>query len=340
MPVDTIGELPSHPPVEAGPKPPPIPEANKEVSPRQKAITAILDGASLIKTNVQAPDSKIFLEQLDRNELNSDGLKAFFSSMDAIGDEKAKEIGGEAAKDMRVKVGDQMLTLEKWKVALAAVKNPDGSQTDAQKIQQQELENGVFAYSFPEAIEKSSENASIPKEKSAEDKIITDSIKTFEGKIKMAREQGASSEELEETLVLLRLAEKANGEGGVILKHEALRSLSADYKVQGIDNLINDLQEKVQPALDKVASLMEHNKAQEFLTAVGEGKLEDMISKGKLFKVEGMRELLFGESFTEKELKEAMTLDSKKKWKNSLLFALMVMMVGGVSVGQELIKTQ
>ncbi len=347
-----ISDLPSHPqPAEVVSKAI-SPEASKEASPREKAQIAITSGADIItekKNNgfFNTPDkvdakrnAENFLGQVETKALNSDGLKAFFISMDSVGGEEAGEIIKAASENMQVKVGSQMLTLDKWKDELSKARNPDGSQTDAQKIQEQELQNGVWGYSFPETTEKPAENVNIPKEKSPEDQVISDSIDSFEAKIKRAKEQGISSEELEETLVLLKLAEEAEGDAGVIIKSEALKSLLADYKMEGIGEIIDGLEERKQPALDKIVSLMGEDKGQEFIAAVKEGKLEDLIREGKLFKVEGMRELLFGQGFTEKDLKEIVSPDNKKKWKSGLLLALMIMMVGSVTVGQESIKTQ
>lgn len=343
-----ISDLPSHPPpAEVVPKAMSV-ETSKEASLREKAQMAIASGADLITEKSKffdTPDkvdakrnAEKFLEQVGKKALDSDGLKAFFISMDSVGGEEAGKISEAASEDMLVKVGDRMLSYEDWKEELNTAKNPPDGTPDPQKIQ--ELEEGVFGYSFPETTEEPAENINIDKEKSPEDQVISDSIDSFEAKIKRAKEQGISSEELEETLVLLKLAEEAEGDAGVIIKSEALKSLLADYKMEGIGEIIDGLEERKQPALDKIVSLMGEDKGQEFIAAVKEGKLEDLIREGKLFKVEGMRELLFGQGFTEKDLKEIVSPDNKKKWKSGLLLALMIMMVGSVTVGQESIKTQ
>lgn len=178
-------------------------------------------------------------------------------------------------------------------------------------------------------------------EKSPEDIVISRYRKSFEDEFKKAEERGDvpkdQMEKIEETLILLRLAEEANGDAGVIFKHIALKNLAEEHAEQGLDNVIDTLQEKVPAAIDKVCELMDADKALEFRNAIEDGKLEDLVKSGKLLKVEGMRELLFGKDFTEEKLKEILRVDKKKKWKDPFLLALIILLIGPMELGKEVV---
>lgn len=179
-------------------------------------------------------------------------------------------------------------------------------------------------------------------EKSPEDMEIANKIaqyrKLFEKKFETARTQNAPlSDEDSQTLIMLRLAEAANGDEGVILKHLALKNLRDDHGEQRLDGAVNDLQEKASAAIDKVSELMDKAKAEEFRKAIEEGKLGDLIKEGKLLKIEGIRELLFGKDMTEEKLKEILRIDKKKNWKNPLLLALIILLIGPMELGKEVV---
>lgn len=274
---------------------------------------------------------------------NSKSLRAIFETLEVAG-EDGKEISQAASENLFVKVGNgenaRNLTLDEWRAELEAAKKPaDGTSPDSQKIQ--ELENGVFGYSFPKNSTRD-ESESTPKEKSQEDISITEYRKSFEEKFKLAKARGDTPkeqmEQIEQTLILLRLAEEANGDAGVIFKHEALKNLAEEHGAQGLNNVIDTLQEKVPAAIEEVCGLMDPDKAEEFRNAIEEGKLGDLIKEGKLLKVEGLRQLFFGKEFTEEKLREI--LNKKRKWKDPLLLALIILLIGPVTLGQETFKTR
>lgn len=350
MPSEGV-EIPSHPPAEAAPSVASSPEAKKEVSDRQRAKNAVAEGAGFIKSKYDTgffdagnkidakKDAEKVLGQVGGNNLDSDGLKAFFKSMSAIGGE-TDEVSKKAAENMRVKVGDRMLTLDEWRAELEAAQKPvDGRAPDPETVK--ELEDGVFAYSFPKTTDENPESASIPKEKSPEDKLVDQEIvrckKLFEQRVK---EQGDNPNEKDlQAFVLLSFAEEAKGEAGIVVKHEALRNLRDEHGRQELDGAINDLQKKVPDAIEKVCKLMPAEMALEFRNAVAEGELAKMIENGKLSKIEGMRELLFGKDFKEEDFKKILELGKKKKWKNALLLALVIMLIGPVEFGKQAVET-
>ena len=176
----------------------------------------------------------------------------------------------------------------------------------------------------------------------SQENILSLHRKSFEEQFRLAQERGnipkEQMEQMEQTFIMLRLAEEAKGDAGAILKHLALKNLQDHHGIQGLEVVASNLKAKAEEAIDTVHNFIsksDETMANEFSRASKEGKLEDMIRLGKLFKVEGMRNLLFGKDMTEKKLKEVLQIDKKKKWNNLLLLALIIMLIGPVELGKE-----
>jgi len=344
-------EIPLHPSEATAAQTPLSPEVNKEVLASQRVKEALGKGVDLIKDKKDSvffdagdkadakKDVETVLTQAEQRKLDSDGLRAFFSATSSIGAE-AIDIEKAASENMRIKVGNRILTLDQWRAELNVLRNPpDGAPVDPQKAEEikqkiSELEAGDFAYEFVQ-------EESAKQEKSPEDIVISRHRKSFEEQFKKAEERGdVPKEQLEkigETLVMLRLAKEANGEAGIILKHLALKNLEENHGAQGLDDSIENLGKQAAESMNKVYELMEPGKAEEFRNAIKEGKLEDLITSGKLLKIERMRELLFGKDMTEAKLKEILDLNKKKKWGNALLTVLIIMLIGPMELGKQVV---
>jgi len=243
-----------------------------------------------------------------------------------------------------VQEGDKTVrySISEFEEKLETIKN-DSSLSEEQKKEKSEQLKQEARCGFlteKEQAQSTQEN----QEKSPEDILISGHRKLFEKKFKEAEERGDTpKEQLEqlekigETLVMLRLAEEANGEAGIILKHLALKNLEENYGAQGLGDSIENLGKQAAESINKVCERMEPGKAEEFRNAIKEGKLEDLITSGKLPKIEGMRELLFGKDFTEEKLKEILDLNKKKKWGNALLLALLILLIGPIEMSKQVV---
>jgi len=256
-------------------------------------------------------------------------------------DAEAQEINSFFTQNLKVdaKEGDKTMrySISEWEAKLETIQNDLSLSEEDRNTKIQQLKQEATCGFL---VQKEDTQEQKVQDKSPEDILISGHRKSFEKKLKEAEERGDTPKEqmekIGETLVMLRLAEETNGEAGIILKHLALKNLEENHGAQGLGDLIDNLGKQAEESINKVCELMESGKAEEFRNAIKEGKLADLITSGKLPKIEGMRELLFGKDFTEEKLKEILELNKKKKeWKNTLLFALLLLALGPVEFMKE-----
>lgn len=341
-----ISDIPS---VEATPKAASSPEANKEISAKQRTIDTLNKGLDLIRSKkasgfFDTPDkadaktsAETALTQEDeQKKLDSDGLKSFFKTTASMGTD-AVEIENAAAENMKVRVVgdnvDEMLSLAEWREAL----NPaDGAKPSEERIRQ--LESGRFGYVFPEEAKvKSPEDGIADK---AVDATIKDNLARIKNEIDQRKKNGAEITTSEQRqLLMLGLADIANGPAGPRIKYEALQMLKG-LGYGGLDTQIMRLDGQLEAADEALANFL---KSKNYTLEAVAGKLkngglEALIAEGKLGNMEGFEELIFGDKMEEGKLEEILDPDRKKKRKDLLLSILGILVAGVMPLGQELTK--
>lgn len=337
-------EIPSHLPAEAAPSTVvSFPEGNKDVSDRQRAKNAVAQGVGLIKSKRDSgffdagdkvdakKDAEKVLDQVGENNLDSDGLRAFFNSMPTIGGETA-EVSKIAAEHMRVKVGGEgnarFLTLGEWRAELEAAQKLTGNPPDPKRIK--ELEDGVFAYSFPKATQENPESPNVLKEKLPEDKIISDQLSRLEEKLDKTGKLEGKEQQL---LRILRIAEKSKSEARPVIQAQALKLL----KESGTVGLDETFQKASQSVSQKISGGMDYLKEQGLsegdieigLKMLGTEEAEKILSQwGKEF---------VGQELSKEEINELVATEKKKGLKDGVLLALLLAAIGPMELGKELV---
>ncbi len=274
----------------------------------------------------------------DVNPESSQSLEAVLDSLKLVGGEEATATYEAIAKYVKVKIAEgdteKLYILDEWQEKLAQATPEEGVRLKGE---------GLYGFVFPEESQQDQpdKQAQLAQEKSPEEieiaKAISEYREFFEKRVKA--QGGNPSEEDMQTFVMLSFGQAANGEAGVIFKREALKNLAEERGVQNLESKIGYLEQQMSNSISKVSSLMENQGkaelAKEFGDAVKNGNLMEVIERGKLTKVEGMRELIFGKDFKEEDLNKLLDLGKKNKWKSPLLLALAIMLGAVVEFGKE-----
>lgn len=332
-------------------------EVLAKMRPREKASKSLGAAKGLIQEKIDkgdfAGDDKKEIREKAENALrypgkegdpeNGKNLRAIFETLAVIGQD-GKEISQSASENMSIKIGNgesaRTLTLDEWRAELDAAQKPaDGSIPDPQKIK--ELEDGIFGYSFPQ---DTSETENATKEKSPEDRVLEAELKKMENKRSKLKEGESLNQEEGDRLIALRFALKLDGKAGPIFKKAALDHLAAVTQkgemIFGLEEAMKSLNSKMPQAENDLLSELRSKgvseaDSNEYINAIKQGKLPEMIKQGSLPKVEGLRELFFGDKLTDKDIEELMEIKKKKGALSYLLEILMIAAFGSMEMGKE-----
>lgn len=345
-----ITELSSHPSVEGASKTAPSPEANKDTLARQRAKEAQKKGVDLIDKEKKSgffdasdkadarKDADRVLEQSEKHILDSDGLRSFFEAMSSVGVE-ATEIEKAASENMRIKVGDKMLKLDEWRAQREALRNPAevGPQPDP------ELENGVFAYQFPEDESTKTQNAekAETKIKYPKDMLLRERLLHILSHRKARVENGEQPGKVEEQeRVAFYFASEAQGELSPLLQLEAYEMLKT-HGDTSVEPIIQELRGKL-PSAEKVTATLvaagfSQEISQEITKAIQEKGLLRVYLEGK-YRSKKFDELIIGREVTDEELKQVVDPDRKKKIVDALKLLLMILIAGPVAFEEKTVE--
>ena len=136
------------------------------------------------ETRPQA-DKAMLYQGGDVNPDSSESLRATLHCLKAIGGDEAFETRGNIAKYVSIKFEEKFYSLDEWQEKLAQATPEERTRLESE---------GLYGFVFPEESEKAEAEATqLAQEKSPEDRIITEQLSLFEGRIKKVLQKIAFS---------------------------------------------------------------------------------------------------------------------------------------------------
>lgn len=288
---------------------PPPPDVEREqvaaLPPRERTAAVLKAGMEYIREKDEqgafaegeqkaaAEWAQLFEGEKGVNRDNSRALEGMLTALDVVGDDTALGIRSHLTEFLRVQVADQALTYDEWNAKLA-------SATPEERVRLEE--EGLYGFVFPQEQPEQNVQQTAP-EQSPEDLVITTQIATLEARIKLGQEKKTNTKAEERLLVTLRLAEKANGSLGVLLKTKAIRDLQA-AGVRGLEATVEQIAPKEQAAQQAFAAELvrlgvDSTTVERIVNRVG---LEQFIQSEGFSKLSGLEESIFGRKLAEGEL--------------------------------------
>lgn len=275
------------------------------------------------------------------------GIKAMVGSLEELRaiDTRAEQSYLEFLKYITVQSGEgdnvEFYSLQGWKKKLDAIQN-DTSLSEEDRSHKIESLETKARYGFllqKEGIQTEGQ------QKSAEDRLIDDSIGKIKEEIESLRASGQDLRGKDALLAHLELANNAKGELGIFFKTEAFRELktSGIERINGeeIDRELEELNPRLKRAEDTLRAHLERcsiskDQQKQLMDIVQTGDIEKLITNEHFDKIKGLDQLIFGKEMSESELMKLLSTREKALHllrgygKKGLMGILLALLLGAV----------